>query len=84
MSWVRANGRVVSGLVSRRQREGLLFMSMPDSIASNTVKPDDPDATAKQVQHELNVAGFGPIDEDGDIGTKSLDAIMKAIKKAEA
>ena len=83
MSWVNSNGRRQEGLVSRRQREGLLFMSQPNSIASNTVVVDDPDATAKQVQHELNVAGYGPLDEDGDIGDKTLKAIMKAIKKAE-
>lgn len=82
MMWVNANGVRVQGLVTRRQAEGALFMSQPSPIASSAVKPDDPDATAREVQHALNENGYGPLDEDGDIGPQSLNAIMKAIKKA--
>lgn len=83
LKWANSNGRRQEGLVSRRRREGLLFMSQPTAVASNTVVVDDPDVTAKQIQHELNVMGFGPLDEDGDIGPTSLKAIEKLIKKAE-
>ena len=82
MKWANANGRRVEGLVTRRRAEGSLFMSQSAAISSNTVKPDDPDATAREIQHALNDGGYGPIAEDGDIGTESLNAIRAAIKKA--
>lgn len=82
MAWVNANSRRVEGLVTRRHAEGSLFMSIPSSISSNTIKPDDPDASARDVQTALNDAGFGPIEVDGDIGQQSLNAIRAAIKKA--
>lgn len=95
MSWVNSNGRRQDGLVDRRHKEGLLFMSaLPIAKSANYIKPDDPDATARAVQHALNENGYGLIrnedgstaagllTEDGEFGALSCDAIMAAIKKA--
>lgn len=72
----KASGRELLGLTRRRQAERDLFLSNDESEVVQNVSCETISCNSEiqRLQHELNVQGFGNLDEDGISGPKTLDA----------
>lgn len=69
--YVYSNGKVYQGLVRRRQAEIAMFLGSGNIGLTNTCSSSGNDVI-RQLQHQINVQGFGNITEDGIFGNETL------------
>jgi lysozyme family protein len=71
------------GIVPVMKRMAALDPSLDLAADSAPAAPRPPTLSVAQIQHALNIAGEGPLDEDGSLGFKTRAAI-KAFQTAHA